>query len=160
MPMTSNTLATAQRATLTMYCCFKFIFFSPPCPPRRMVKCWGFWNLVQETHRSDNIHTSVNDVVQSLQLCLTLCDRWTTAQQASLSFTISLSLLKLIFSESVMPSNHLILCQPLLLLPSIFPSIKVFSSELALCIRWPEYWSFSFSISLSNRWDRVFKENM
>ena len=73
---------------------------------------------------------------------------WTAAPQASLPFTISQSLLKLI--ESVMPSNRLILCRPLLLLPSIFPSIRVFSNELAPHIRWPNYWSFSFSISPSN----------
>ena len=72
---------------------------------------------------------------------------WTVACRASLSFTISQSLLKLMFIESVMPSNHLILCHPLLLLPSIFPSIKVFSNEPALCNKWPSYWSFSFSIS-------------
>ena len=75
---------------------------------------------------------------------------WTAAQQASLSITNSQSLLKLMSIESVMPSNHLILCRPLLLLPSIFPSIKVFPSELTLRIRWPKYWSFSFSISASN----------
>ena len=69
---------------------------------------------------------------------------------ASLSFTISLSLLKLMFIESVMPSNHLILCSPLLLLPSIFPSIRVLSNESTLCIRWPKYWIISFSISPSN----------
>ena len=69
-----------------------------------------------------------------------------------LSFTISQSLLKLISTESVMPSNHLILCHPLLLLPSIFPSIRVFSDESALCIRWPKYWSFGFSISSSNEY--------
>ena len=80
------------------------------------------------------------------QLCLT---PWTAARQASLSFTISLSLLKLMSIESVMPSNHLILCRPLLLLPSIFPSIRVFSKESVLCIRWPKYWSFSFNISPS-----------
>ena len=72
---------------------------------------------------------------------------WTAARQASLSFTISQSLLKLTSVESVMPSNHLILCHPLLLLPSILPSSRVFSSESALCIRWPKHWSFSFSIS-------------
>ena len=72
---------------------------------------------------------------------------WMAARQASLSFSISWSLLKLTFTESVMPSNHLILCCPLLLLPSVFPSIKVFSNELALCIRCPKYWSFSFSQS-------------
>ena len=72
------------------------------------------------------------------------------ARQASLSITNSSSLLKLMSIESVMPSNHLILCRPLLLLPSIFPGIRVFSNESALCIRWPKYWSFSFNISSSN----------
>ena len=72
------------------------------------------------------------------------------ACQASLSFTISQSLLKLMSIESVMPSNHLILCRPRLLLPSIFPSIRVFSNESVLPIRWPKYWSFSFNISPSN----------
>ena len=72
---------------------------------------------------------------------------WTAARQASLSFTISLSLLKLVSIESVMPPNHLILCHPLLLLPSIFPSIRVFSSESVLHVRWPKYWSFSSSPS-------------
>ena len=76
----------------------------------------------------------------------------TTARQASLSFTISRSLLKPMSIESVMPSNHLILSHPLLLLPSIFPSIRVFSNELALRMRWPKYWSFSFSISPSNEY--------
>ena len=74
---------------------------------------------------------------------------WTAAHQASLSITISRSLLKLMSIELVMPSNHLILCRPLLLLPSIFPSIKVFSNESALHIRWPKYWSFSFGITPS-----------
>ena len=75
---------------------------------------------------------------------------WTTAYQASLSFTISWRLLKLLSIESVIPSNYLILCCPPLLLSSVFPSIRVFSNESALPIRWPEYWSFSFSISPSN----------
>ena len=75
---------------------------------------------------------------------------WTAAHQASLSFTVSHSLPKLMSVESVMPSNHLILCHPLPLLPSIFPSIRVFSNESALCIRWPKCWSFSFNISPSN----------
>ena len=75
---------------------------------------------------------------------------WTTAHQASLSITTSQSLLKLMYTELVMPSNHLILCHPLLLLPSIFPSIRVFSNYSALHIRWPKYWSFSFNISPSN----------
>ena len=88
-------------------------------------------------------------VVQSLS-CVPLFETpWTAACQASLSFANSWSLLKLMSIELVMPSNHLILCRPLLLLPSVFPSIRVFSSESALCIRWPKYCSFSFSISPS-----------
>ena len=75
-----------------------------------------------------------------------------SAHQASLSITNFQSLLKLMSIKSVMPSNHLILCRPLLLLPSVFPSIRVFSSESVLHIRWPKYWSFSFSISLSNEY--------
>ena len=75
---------------------------------------------------------------------------WTAAHQTSLSITNSWNLLKLMSITSVMPSNHLIFCLPLLLLPSIFPSIRVFSNESDLCIRWPKYWSFSFSISPSN----------
>ena len=77
---------------------------------------------------------------------------WTAARQASLSITNSQSLLKLMSIELVMPFSHLILCRPLLLLPSIFPSIRVFSNESALRIRWPKYWSFSFSISPSNEY--------
>ena len=80
---------------------------------------------------------------------------WTAAHQASLSITNSQSLLKLMFIKLVMPSNHLILCHPLLLLPSIFPSIRVFSIESVLPIRWPKYWSFSFSISPSNEYSRL-----
>ena len=80
---------------------------------------------------------------------------WTAALQASLSITNSRGLLKLVSSESVMPSNHLILCRPLILLPSIFPSISVFTNESVLHIRWPKYWSFSFSISLSNEYSRL-----
>ena len=77
---------------------------------------------------------------------------WTAAHQTSLSITNSQSLLKLMSIELVMPSNHLILCCPILLLPSIFPNVRVFSSELVLHMRWPEYWSFSFSISASNEY--------
>ena len=86
-------------------------------------------------------------VVQSLKLCPTLCDPWTTARQASLSFTISWSLLKLMPIESVMPSSHLILYHPLLLLPAVLPSIRVFSNESVLHIRWLKYWSFSFNMN-------------
>ena len=87
--------------------------------------------------------------VQSFQLFTT---QWTAAHQASLSCTISWSLLKLLSIESVMPSNHFTLCRTLLLQPSIFPSITVFSNELALCITWPKYWSMSISISSSNEY--------
>ena len=91
-------------------------------------------------------------VVHSLSDVRLFKTPWTAAHQALLSFTISLSLLKLTSIELVMPSNHLILCCPLLLSPSIFPSIKVFSNESVLHIRWPKYWSFSFSISPSNKY--------
>jgi len=90
--------------------------------------------------------------VQSLSHVQLFATPWTAACQASLSITNSWSLLKLMSIELVMPSNHLILCRPLLLPPSIFPSIRVFSNESVLCIRWPKYWSFSFSISPSNEY--------
>ena len=85
---------------------------------------------------------------------------WTAAHQASLSFSISWSLLRLISIESVMLSNHLILCRPLLPLPSIFPSIRVFSNESALPIRWPKYWSFSFSIRPFNEYSELISFRM
>ena len=88
--------------------------------------------------------------VQSLSRVPLFATPWTSARQASLSITKSRSPPKPMSIELVMPSNQLILCHPLLLLRSIFPSIRVFSNESALCIRWPKYWSFSFSISLSN----------
>ena len=88
--------------------------------------------------------------VQSLSRVRLFVTPWTTVRQASLSITNSQSPPKPMSIESVMSSNHLILCRPLLLLPSIFPSIRVFSNESALCIRWPKYWSFSFSISPIN----------
>ena len=90
--------------------------------------------------------------VQSLSHIWHFATPWTAARQASPSITNSRSLLKLVSIESVMPSSHLILCHPLFLLPSIFPSIRVFSNESALHIRWPKYWSFSFSISPSNEY--------
>ena len=89
-------------------------------------------------------------VVQSLSHVRLFATPWTAARQASLSFNISWSLLKFMSIKSVMPANHLILCHPLLLLPSVFPSIKVFSNESVLHIRWPKYWSLSFNISPSN----------
>ena len=88
--------------------------------------------------------------VQSLSRVRLFVTPWTAARQASLSIINSWSLFKLMSIESVIPSNHLIFCRPLLLPPSIFPSIRFFSSESDLCIRWPKYWSFSFNISPSN----------
>ena len=98
--------------------------------------------------------------VQSLSHVWLFLTPWTAARQASLFITNSRSLLKLMSIESVMPSNHLILCCPLLLLPSIFPSIRVFSNESALCIRWPKYYSFSFNISPSNEYSGLISFRM
>ena len=94
-------------------------------------------------------------LVQSLSGVWLFATLWTAARQASLSITNSQSLLKLMSIKSVMTSNHLILCRPLLLPPSIFPSIRVFSNESLLYIRWPKYWSFSFSINPSNEYSEL-----
>ena len=99
-----------------------------------------------------NPEISVVLVIQWLRCVQLFVTPWTAARQAFQSFTISKSLLKLISIELTMPSNHLILCHLLLLLPSIFLGIRVFSNELALHIRWPKYWSFSFSISPSSEY--------
>ena len=98
--------------------------------------------------------------VQSISRVQLFATSWTAACQASLSTTNSWSLLKLLYIESVMPSNHLVLCRPLLLPPLIFPSIRVFSNESVLCIRWPKYWSFSFSISPSNEYSGLISFRM
>ena len=108
---------------------------------KRLLKKW------KESHSLEERFVSLVQLLSRVQLSAT---PWTIACQASLSITNSPSLLKLIPIESVMPSNHLILCHPLLLLPSVFPGIRVFSSESVLHIRWPKYWSFSFSISPSS----------
>ena len=125
-------------------------------------KIWAYWvsysefssilfkNWCSTAHSSCSIKANNYSVQLShLQLFVT---PWTAAQQASLSSTSSQNLLKLMSIESVMPSNHLILYHPLLLPPSIFPSIRVFSNESVLCIRWPKYWSLSFSISSSSEY--------
>ena len=114
----------------------------------------------KQTHKEEptlkkDLHLEVV-VIQLLSRVQLFATPWTEACQASLSFTISQGLLKFMSIESVMLSNHLILCHPLLLLPSIFPSIRVFFNELALCIRRPKYWSFSFSISPSNEYSGLF----
>ena len=98
--------------------------------------------------------------VQFLSQVQLFATPWTATRQAFLSITNSWSLLKLMSIELVMPSNHLILCRPLLLLPSISPSIKVFSNESVLCIRWPKCWSFSFSISSSNEYSGLISFRM
>ena len=105
------------------------------------------------------IFVSVFSSVQSLSRVQLFATPWTSAHQPSLSITNCWNLPKPMSIESVMPSNHLILCQPLLL-PSIFPSIRVFSSESVLCIRWPKYWSFSFSISPSNEYSGLISFTM
>jgi len=108
------------------------------------------------------LHSSSCKCFSSVQFsCVQLFGTpWTAALQTSLSITNSCSLLKLMSIKSVMPSNHLILCHPLLLLPSIFPSIRVFSNESVLHIRWPKYWSFSFSISPSNEYSGLISFRM
>ena len=109
-------------------------------------------------HRNRELTESIGRtelVVQSLSHDQLFTTQWTAAHQASLSFTISQNLLKLMSIESMMPSNYLVLCYPLLFLPSIFPSIRVFSNESTLHIKWPKYWSFSFSISPSNKYSEL-----
>ena len=103
---------------------------------------------------------TISQSVQSLSCVRLFATPWIAARQASLSITNSRSLLKLMSIESVTPSNHLILCQPLLLLSSIFPSIRVFSNESVLYIRWLKYWSFSFSISPSNEYSGLISFRM
>ena len=113
----------------------------------------GFLKLSYFHKIYTRVYLMVVVIVQSLSHVWFFATSWTAACQASLSFTISWSLLKLMSIESVLPSSHLVLCCPLLLLPSIFPSIRVFSNELALHIRCPKYWSFS--ISPSNEYSRL-----
>ena len=109
------------------------------------------WYILHHINNSSHQFSSL----QSLSRVQLFATPWITAHQASLSIINSQSLLKLMSIELVIPSNHLILCHPLLLLPSIFPKIRVFSSESALHIRWPNYWSFRFSIRPSNEYSRL-----
>ena len=116
------------------------------------------FNTCAHMNTSCHVHNRENNlslfpvVVQPLSCDQLFVTPWTAARQASLFLTVSWSLLKLMSVELVMPSNNLILCRPLLLLPSIFPSIRIFSSESALCIRWPKYWGFCFGISPSKEY--------
>ena len=118
-----------------------------------------FWSLSLGHPKKSHLHASsllkAPIPVQFSSVSQSCPTPWIAARQASLSITNSQSLLKLMSIKSVMPFNHLNLCHPLLLLPSIFPSFSVFSNESALCIRWPKYWSLSFSISPSNDYSRL-----
>ena len=120
---------------------------SPAWTGRFFYHCTSKWETWYKFEPELNIQFSSVESLSRLRLFAT---PWTAARQASLSITNSRSLRKLMSTESVMPSKHLILCRPLLLLPSIFPSIRVFSNESALHIRWPKYWSFNFNISPFN----------
>ena len=118
----------------------------------RWPKSWSFSFSLLYGLTLTSVHDYQLSAVQSLSHVRLFAIPWTAARQASLSITNSRSVLKLMSIESVMPSNHLILCRPLVLPPSIFPSIRVFSNESVLCLRWPKYWTFSFSISPSNEY--------
>ena len=122
----------------------------PPVGYVKTVSIGYIWRVKNEGRRKRNVHFSIYTLLLLSSSCSVVSDSatpWTAARQASLSFIISQSLLKLMSIELMMPSNHLILCLPSLLLHSIFPSIRVFSSESVLHIRWPKYWSFSISPS-------------
>ena len=130
--------------------CSKFTHYSVSKIPRLLISLQVFQTPIFFSH----IHSPCF-CCSVAQLCPTLSAPWTAAHQASLSFTVSWSLLILMSIESVMPSNHLSLYRPLLLLPSIFPSIRVFSSESALPVRWPNDWSFSFGISAFSEYSEL-----
>ena len=136
---------------------FKVSLWSLHCKSYLLIfeKCHGQWTNCEKITKVFPI-PSVQSVSR-VWLFVTPC---TAACQASLSFTISWSLLRLMSIELEMPSKHLLLCCPLFLLPSIFPSIRVFSNESVLCIRWPRYWSFSFSISPSSEYSRLISMRM
>ena len=126
------------------------------CIGRRIPYHWA----TREAHRCSSYYYDLSASVQLLSCIRLFATPWTAAPQDSLSITNSQSLLKLMSIVSVMPPNHLILCHPLLLLPSIFPSVRVFSDESALHIRWPKYWSFSFNISSSNEYSGMISFRM
>ena len=126
----------------------------------KFIRAFFVWNLKINRLNFRKFITFQFSSVQSLTCVRLFVTPWAAVQQASLSITNLWSLLKLMPIESVMPPNHLILCPPLLLLPSIFPSIRVFSKESVLHIRWPKYWSFSFSISPSNEYSQLISFRM
>ena len=131
------------------------LWSSPPWELGRLAQILLLYRNRDSEKRSYSLSS-----LQSLSCVQLFATPWTAARQASLSITNSQTLLKLMSIRSVMPPNHLILCCPLLLLPSIFPSIRVFSSESVLHIRWPKYWSFSFSISPSNEYSELISFRM
>ena len=144
-------------------------FYSPPTPKTQAPRLPGLsrallhaWHCLSHTLNLFLSPVSLlhSVVVQSLSCVQLFATPWTAACQVSLSFTISQGLLTLMSIELVMSSNCLILCRPLLLLPSVFPSIRVFSSELALLITWVKYWSISFNISLSNEYSGLISFRM
>ena len=130
-----------------------------PCPPLSSLPVLTPYPAIQNLIRPTSCGCFPSSV-QPLSRVRLFETPWTVACQASLSITNSQSLLKLMSIESVMPSNHLIFCHPLLLPPSIFPSIRVFSNESVLCIMWPKYWHFSFSISPSNEYSGLISFRM
>ena len=111
--------------------------------------------VLMRVHKLRHLRSCLRSCCSVAQSCPTLCDPMDCSTPGFPVLTTSQSLLKLMSTEPVMPSNHFILCRPLLLLPSIFASIRIFSNELALCIRWPKYWSFSFSISFLNEYSEL-----
>ena len=150
--------------------CWWFCWCQDVCIGSSNVYLWSSFNfnlvpiLTKERASSFHLAPKVIQVPKSLSLVLLLFSHsvmsdsvtpWTTACQVSLFFTISQSLLKLMSIESMIPSNHPSLCHPLLLLPSVFPSIRIFSNESALLIRWPNYWNFCFNVSPSNEYSRL-----
>ena len=154
-----NLCLSSKTSNERVYKCIVWLFLIYP----KLITCMTFNPFTYLPTSSFSFHsTSVNENLwmgRSVQFCCSVVSDsaapWTTAGQTSLSITNSQALLKLMSIESVMPFNHLILCHSLLLLPSIFPSIRVFSSESVLRIRWPKYWSFSFCISPSNEYSEL-----
>ena len=146
-----------QTKELLLMCVTSIYIYHLRSKMRKKSKYWEADKPMVEnmSFQYSNLFSEIVVVVQLLSHVRFFANPWTEACQAFLSFTISLSLLKLMSIESVMPSNHYIFCCPLLLLPSIFPSIRVFSIESVLCIMWPKYWSFSFSISPSNKYSEL-----
>ena len=162
--MPSLELATINKASRNLgrwLLCFEKIIFlvTTTRDTGRIIGKSDGWCLFKEIGGISILQSRFSSVqsLSHVQLCAT---PWTAALQASLSITNIRSLLKLISMQSVMPSNHIILCHPLLLLSSIFLSIRAFLNESALCMRWPKYWSFSFNISLSNEYSVLFSFRM